>query len=394
MTTLVSQPRLARLDSLTGLRFVAAFAVLLRHTVTDLFPLPGLFEFSFIGPIGVGFFFVLSGFLLTWRWKPGGRKRDFYVRRGARIVPLHILTTIVASAFLILAGTPFWVSTLVSLFLLQSWLTDPYRLGGNGVSWSLSVEAFFYAIFPFMIQPISRSSVRKCAIIVGGAVAMLIAWILVYSVLLKTGFPAVSAFSAYTNPVYRLGEFVIGSAVAVAMRKGWRPRWSLTTSSWVALGLYVAIAGVNALVIRSGLHLGDGSGLPLSVLDLMFLPATVLLVSSAAASDLSGRESIFGGKWFVRLGEWSFALYLVQMIVISQLTAFVSHGSVTWVGGVLAVVAMIGCIGLSAALFYCVERPAERAIKRKFVAVPQGRNSRDGDDNLPVAPMPAGKLGS
>lgn len=104
----------------------------------------------------------------------------------------------------------------------------------------------------------------------------------------------------------------------------------------------------------------------MSVLDLMFLPATILLVSAAVASDLSGRRSAFGSKWFVRLGEWSFALYLVQMIVITQLAALVPHGSVTALGGVLALAAVVGCVGLSAALFYLVERPAERVIKLKF----------------------------
>ncbi|WP_209742766.1 MULTISPECIES: acyltransferase family protein [Micrococcaceae] len=148
MTSIDTEPRLARLDSLTGLRFFAAFVVLLRHTVPEIFPLPGLSELSAIGPIGVGFFFVLSGFILTWNWNPATGRGVFYGRRAARILPLHALTTVVAAALLIMADTPLWASTILSLFLLQAWFTEGYRLGGNSPSWSLSVEAFFMSCSP------------------------------------------------------------------------------------------------------------------------------------------------------------------------------------------------------------------------------------------------------
>lgn len=148
----------SRLDSLTGLRFIAAFVVLLRHVVPEIFPLPGLLDISQIGPVGVGFFFILSGFILTWTWDSEQSKTQFYTRRFARIGPLHIFTTVLAAALLIAAGTPHWVSTVFSLLLLQAWGTESLRQGGNGPSWSLSVEAFFYACFPFIIRPISQLS--------------------------------------------------------------------------------------------------------------------------------------------------------------------------------------------------------------------------------------------
>src|SRR4051794_29113441 len=81
-----------RLDSLTGLRAVAAFAVFLTHAqgLFDGGPAgPFLRRISAQGPTGVSFFFVLSGFVLTWSSRPGDRPGAFYRRRFARIAPAY-----------------------------------------------------------------------------------------------------------------------------------------------------------------------------------------------------------------------------------------------------------------------------------------------------------------
>lgn len=69
-----------RLDSLTGLRFLAALAVFFYHTVT-LCP-PGipksvLSVVAAQGLVGVSFFFILSGFVLSWSHRPDDSPRAF-----------------------------------------------------------------------------------------------------------------------------------------------------------------------------------------------------------------------------------------------------------------------------------------------------------------------------
>jgi peptidoglycan/LPS O-acetylase OafA/YrhL len=365
MTSIDTEPRRAHLPSLTALRFFAAIAVLMRHAVPDIFPLRGLLELSLIGPIGVGFFFVLSGFILSWTWKPEEPRRFFYMRRVARIVPLHVLTTVVAAAILISAGTPLWASTVASLFLLQAWLTEPFRLGGNSPSWSLSVEAFFYALFPFIIRPLSRLSIRKCAWAIAWSCALMVAWTIGYALASRADVPFLSAFSGYTNPVYRLGEFVIGVVLAVAMRQGWRLRLTVVRAAWLAVGAYVALAGLNSTVIGLDLSFGGTAGLPLSVLDLLYLPVTVVLVAAAAGADLDGEHSPLRGSALVRLGEWSFALYLVQAIFIGQAMKFVSPEVLSMQNAVVAIAVLAVSISLSAALFHWFEKPIEGAWKTK-----------------------------
>ena len=78
------------LEGLTSLRFFAALAVVIHHTrnawantvVTDYI--------GQVGWLGVSFFFILSGFVLMWSYKPSLSFRDFIIRRLIRIWPLHL----------------------------------------------------------------------------------------------------------------------------------------------------------------------------------------------------------------------------------------------------------------------------------------------------------------
>ena len=85
-----------RLDSLTGLRWWAAFAVFCYHMMSFA-PVPGLGAVARFGNHGVAFFFLLSGFVLTWSAGISGTAvANFYWRRLARIYPAHVLALLVA----------------------------------------------------------------------------------------------------------------------------------------------------------------------------------------------------------------------------------------------------------------------------------------------------------
>lgn len=75
-------PGRPRLDSLTGLRWWAAFGVFLYH-MQNFAPVPVLSQFAPYGNSGVAFFFVLSGFVLSYSAKETTTTRNFYWRRFA-----------------------------------------------------------------------------------------------------------------------------------------------------------------------------------------------------------------------------------------------------------------------------------------------------------------------
>jgi len=100
----IARERRHRLPSLTALRFFAALCVFIYHASSMLIfrSIAVRDDYAFvvqnIGYLGVSFFFVLSGFILTWNARPGEPRRSFIRRRLARIYPSHLVMLLVALA--------------------------------------------------------------------------------------------------------------------------------------------------------------------------------------------------------------------------------------------------------------------------------------------------------
>src|SRR5689334_25372956 len=102
----------ARLPSLTGLRFVAALLVFVHHSshlmvfsdtaITEAYGQLARNAAS----IGVSFFFVLSGFVLTWSVQPGDTAPRFLRRRFFKIFPNHVVVYVVALLLLLASAVP------------------------------------------------------------------------------------------------------------------------------------------------------------------------------------------------------------------------------------------------------------------------------------------------
>lgn len=110
------------------------------------------------GWTGVAFFFVLSGFVLTWSARPGEPASGFWRRRAAKIVPNYVLTYLAAIGMLLASGLAVggW-RVLPGLFMVESWFPQPdIETSANPVAWSLSCEAVFYVCFPLLLWLIAK----------------------------------------------------------------------------------------------------------------------------------------------------------------------------------------------------------------------------------------------
>jgi peptidoglycan/LPS O-acetylase OafA/YrhL len=132
------------LDRLTSLRAFAALAVFVFHLDHDGMwaPFPRLVA---LGQAGITFFFILSGFVLVWAHPDHDTPFRFYRRRFARVYPSHfvmLLVTVIVPTVAVARGVP---EAIVSATLTQGWFAPTENLvyGMNGVSWTLSCEAFF-----------------------------------------------------------------------------------------------------------------------------------------------------------------------------------------------------------------------------------------------------------
>ena len=350
MAPLSAEEPLPRRDlpRLTSLRAFAALAVLGYHLArhTDWLPREYLARYGFAG---VGFFFILSGFVLAWSMRPHDSAAEFWVRRVARVYPSHVVMLGVAVVAPVVAFPLTWLGGLASLFLVQAWFVSwDVVFALNAVSWSLACEAFFYAGAPFVIHRLASWSTARACVVAGSWVA------LTASAAIVLGLAGTRAdVYAYTNPLIRSGEFVLGVLLAVLVQAGWRPRAPFAPT------LVLLVAAVVVVSVRSGTA-------PQSVVDVVLTPFFAATILTAALADLRGRAGLLGHRWLTYCGEVSFAFYLVHELVILNLAPHLPGTSVAERLGSLAVVVGAACLA-AALLHHVVERPAQRRIRAAWL---------------------------
>lgn len=380
--------RLPRVESLTGLRWFAAFGVFVHHFSTFA-PIPRLATITPLGVTGVSFFFVLSGFVLTWSFFERDTAPRFYWRRFARIYPMVVVSTLVALP-VFYGSAPFakaWDldAVVLSLLLLHAWFSGLPEIyfGGNPASWSLSTEAFFYAVFPAAIRTFLRRSVP---VLLGLAVMfVLLKWAMLvwarYAPLGQfLGTPIPTSNVLLGSPLGRVWEFLLGVAVGAAVRRGWRPPVGL----WTAVLLLAA--GMAFLVVWARTPTWSTAFVKsTSAQDHVVAPLYALVIAAAAVRDVEGRASFLRHPVMVRLGQWSYAFYLTHATVIYSLRAVWGRQPVD-VANLLLVPPVLAATVLTAWLFYrLVEHPAERRLRRMLPpAEPAGSTLEKSDAAAPA----------
>jgi peptidoglycan/LPS O-acetylase OafA/YrhL len=340
-----------RLDSLTSLRFAAALLVVLNHLTRDGGELPFITHLFTSGTAGVGFFFALSGFVLTWSARQGDTPGRFYRRRFARVYPLHLLTFFIAIPVLIFVGQHlFKTEVLASPLMLSAWFSEPgVYFGMNAPSWSLSDETLFYACFPLVIFLIRRFH-RVATWVVLGIV------VVAYFVITVTMTPHLnSTFWLYVFPPFRLLGFIAGCCAARLIQAGLRIRIPVWLVVAVGLITYVCVDEYQ-YVIRP---IGHG------VEDAVLLPVILLVLMTGATSDLEGRSPWLRARPLVKLGEWSFALYLTHWLLLQTVVhVFPQWRALDGLGrGAVDLAFICVAVGVAALAYTFVEKPLERRLR-------------------------------
>lgn len=363
MTSLPTSPATTRLPSLTGMRFFAAIMVFVCHAFgSRIFLDDGLNDvlsdkISRLGWVGVSFFFILSGFVLTWTARPNDTVRRFWRRRLAKIFPNHLVTWAVAAVIMIVAGTATFLSIGPSALLVQAWFpVESITYSPNDPAWSLSSELLFYLSFPWLLKAANKVRAERLWLAAGVTFVVLALVPLLAKVMPDAPeisyYPGVSWYEywfVYCLPIARVPEFVLGIFLAKIVMSG----------RWIPVSLPVAL-----------LTLIPGFALMVTIPDVFGLVAPTaiplaLIVAAGAHADVTGLRSPFRGRIAVWLGEVSFAFYMVHMLVLQKgpLSAgTASYGAVEALG----LVALSFVIALLAAwlLFKYVETPAMRRWSR------------------------------
>jgi peptidoglycan/LPS O-acetylase OafA/YrhL len=365
------------LDALTGMRFLAAAAVVVHHAIGH-FPEVRALNLP-LGNASVSFFFVLSGFILTYAYEGRLRTfsdiRSFWFTRWARIWPLHLVCWIYAISvtslgFYYLPGNRELLAKAVcQLFLIQSWIPI-YRwpFSFNDVSWSISDEAFFYLIFPLLFV----LSFRRFAWAVSALLAVVLVTVgMVQSLqrleMLPDWFDPVCF--THLNPFIRSYDFLMGmlaGRIFLASRIRHRPIgfWVSTMHETLAIALTVlvwwfAIKSHTLYLIKQSPYAGP--------VIKTFVEFSGLAICFAYMVYVFGRTQglwarLAGFPLMVYLGEISYSLYLCHALVIKTLKKTAPQTMLD--GGMLQVLGLVFTISIlsSILLYQLVELPAKAGL--------------------------------
>jgi peptidoglycan/LPS O-acetylase OafA/YrhL len=355
------------LPSLTGLRIFGSVAVVLCHVGNGFANAPSLKVAEAYGYVGVSFFFMLSGFVLTWSDTPQTARR-FWWLRFARIWPLQFLLMVFAyTAIASNVKSPGPLGHVAELFLLQAWFPgNTTYAGGNGVTWSLSVEMFFYLVFPLAIVLLRRLRGRGLAVTAAVTLGLMAILPLIVALAGVDTYSNLYYWLFYVFPPYRFGEFLLGMVLARAMIGGLR----IPTPAWTALAATAGIAGLvwamATFTVRTGIPVVR------PMVALLAIPLFAQLLCASAARDQQPRGWWLGSAPLRRLGDWSFALYLVHapaMVLTARYGWWFNYGGLQGAAYLLAFLALV--IAVSATLHYLVEKPVERRLRRIPVGQPR-----------------------
>jgi peptidoglycan/LPS O-acetylase OafA/YrhL len=358
--------------NLNGLRFVAAFSVIIHHIEQYKFLLnePNLWHvpfFDVVGKVAVILFFVLSGFLITYLLLDEERTTGkisigaFYLRRVRRIWPVYYLLVFLglfvfpAIPIFYLPGftgeiaSGFAGKLILLLLILPNLIVVP--IPGIYQTWSIGVEEQFYLIWPVLFKKI-RNPVLICCLVLAGY--LLIKFVALPVLSLLTHDPSWVRTAIRIWGKFSVDCMAIGGLTAIALhRKQERIlRWLFSIP--VQLLAYV----ISAVMI------GYGVVIPYVNFECYAVLFAIIILNLAAnPNSLVRLES----KPLHYLGKISYGLYMYHLAAIAiahYLTQQIAPGNNVLLYGLSVVLS----IGISAASYEWFESRFLRTKKRTIVA--------------------------
>jgi len=330
------------------------------------------------GPWSVSFFFILSGFILVYNYGDGRRPLDagrFWVARFARIYPVYLIGFLLAMPFVLEGVRQFHghgphqalTGGLLAAGLLQSWVPH-YAVFWNIPAWSLSVEAFFYALFPLLLVRLRGfGGVKSLVALIFGCWAISVVKDPAIAFIARGagadgGAGTVTAIVRYF-PLCRLPEFVAGMALGriMLMRGG--------AASRGAGSLAVASMGGTALLAAMGVSRPEFLNASGALTPLFVLVIWSLTNEESAIARLLAKEPL------VFFGEASYSIYILHLplfaiwgVAMTRLGS--SHSSTSRHLGVenylLPAMFLVGMVCVCGLVYRLIEMPVRDLIRQGY----------------------------
>ena len=333
-------------------RGAAALLVLLYHcTVTigqpryaGVEPLVGLFRF---GHAGVDFFFVLSGFIITYAHSADIGRKDavarYAWRRLTRIYPAYwVALALTVALYIAMPGSGTSYSRDPRSIVMSALLMPQDHLPVLGVAWTLSHEMLFYSLFGLAI--LSRRPVAVLFLCWQGAV-------LAYATMASAkGIPPFLFYSV--NAGFGVGVGVAALTVAKPVRHA--RVWALSG----ALAFFI----VGLLENRTSIDVTEGNW---PIWHFSYIVAAGTMLYGIVGMDM---HSIRAPRWAVFLGAASYSIYLVHTLAVSASCKLLVAGLRLSANAAFPVVAL-GATTFGILFYLAVERPFDRWARSRRIAL-------------------------
>ena len=349
------------------LRFIAAFWVILFHFVS-LEKLQTINILIQHGAVAVSFFYVLSGFFLTYvYYNTTIDITKYYKNRFFRLYPVFLFSTLI---FILIASwfnVPMdFMGLFPNMLLIQAWIPT-LALSLNAPMWSLSVEVFFYTIFPALLAWVKKYGI-KILLILTLLVYITNQLVYIYGLqfILNDGgiLPAEQnrASFLFYFPLFHLHSFLFGIVAGYIYLK--------IQKTDKIIGHTIVVC----MMVASSVYLFSQPHLKVFDLDIMayiynglFSPLFALVILSVALNK-GIISRIFSSPIATFLGKISFSLFALQYPVF----LFISHLLYKEVvpkmtsGKDIVFVYLPVLFASAIFLYYCIEEPIRRKLTKKF----------------------------
>lgn len=356
--------------NLDAARFLAAFAVFMLHfsnelrglypTISDSALFKAFYLFTSKGSLGVNFFFVLSGFLITFLILNERRSfgefhlGKFLIRRTLRIWPLYFIIGIIGFViFPLLFSDYFTLHEPLYYFIFLANFDEIWNAGNDSINfltspWSVAVEEQFYLFWGIALFILFKLKTVKVELLIvalytGSFIFQYLNWM--------------DDKIIYHHTLAVCQDILMGSFIGVSLfhKRWWLDKVKKMPKLYVLL---VYIAGLMLCLAKNKLFAGQLIIIERSVLSLYF--AFIIL------DQIRGEHSLFKLgriKIFNYLGKISYGIYMYHLVVMYLLLRFIPFDKYS-----LLASASIFLI-LSATLTFMISDLSYRYIESKFLSL-------------------------
>lgn len=302
-------------------------------------------------------FFLLSGYTLNLTNQmvnDAGDIKKFYIKRLITILPLYYVYALINIAQNILFDGSGALAEELILFPIetlgiQSVFATLFPYSHNGGSWFISCILICYFLYP-LLQTLTKGLTDNKRILI----ILTLAFILLWSPFVQHYF---NLQTIYSNPFFRILEFTIGVLVSQMNLRA-------DTNNQLILILRKPLMSILTVIcLIAGVSIAYYIGIPhdFMLYNWVALPCFISLLVSL------GYINFRPTKFVQYMSNISFSIFLSQLIVVWYGVKYILSyiGCDSNIAKIFTSAAV--CFGIANFLHFCIEKPATKYLKTKFV---------------------------